>query len=276
MLPTFVVIGAMKGGTTSLAEYLGAHPDVFMATPKELDFFSNYWECGPAFYERFFEGAGDSRARGEASPRYSRSPKYPDVPGRMAALIPDVRLVYLLREPVERIRSVYAHWYYEGHEHRPLEVAVRERPEYIDSSRYAYQIDHYLECFDREQLLVLDSDRLKTDRAATLREILEFIGVDPDAEIPNLADEFNVSAQRTQPIPAGRAFRNALERVHVRQFIPSRLRAAARHTVLERPIKAPTTEMSPAFEAEIWAELEPDLRRLRELVGPDFDLWGRA
>jgi hypothetical protein len=276
VLPTFVVIGSMKGGTTSLAEYLGAHPDVFMATPKELDFFSNYWDCGPELYERCFEAAGDAQARGEASPRYSRAPKYPDVPSRMASLNPDLRLIYMLREPVERIRSMYAHWCDEGYESRPLDVAVRDRPEYVDSSRYAYQIEHYLEHFDRAQLLVLESNRLRTQRAETLQEVFGFIGVDPDVRLANLDEEFNVSSARTHEVRAGRAVRNAMETLHLRRLVPRSVRAKMHRAVVERPNRVPDTTMSPQLEAEIWAELQPDLERLRTIVGPDFDLWGRA
>ena len=276
MLPTFVVIGSMKGGTTSLAAYLGSHPDVFMATPKELDFFSNHWESGPEFYERFFDDAGDAIARGEASPRYSRAPKYSDVPKRMASIDPELRIVYLLRHPIDRIRSMYAHWWHEGHERRSIDVAVRTRSEYVDSSRYAHQIELYLEHFDREQLLVLDSDRLRTDRETTLREVFAFIGVDPDVQLANVDEEFNVSAQRTREAPVGRAVRNTLEALHVRRLIPSTLRAAARRTMIDRPDTGPDTSLPRDLEADLWAELQPDVERLRALVGPDFDLWGRA
>jgi hypothetical protein len=275
MLPTFVVIGCMKGGTTSVAEYLGAHPDVFMATPKELNFFSNHWERGPRWYEGFFEAAGRARARGEASPRYSRSPRYGEVPRRMAALIPDVRIVYLLRDPIQRIRSAYAHWYFQGVEHRSLEIAVRDRPEYIDDSRYAFQIERYLEYFDRRQLLVLHSDSLRTRRAETMRQIFEFVGVDDFIDLPNIEIEFNVASHRIQHLRAGVALRNALETLHVRRLIPPTIRAAARHAVIERPFRGPDTSMSPELEAEILAELEPDLVRLRTLLGADFDLWDR-
>jgi hypothetical protein len=276
VLPTFVVIGSMKGGTTSLAEYLGAHPEVFMATPKELDFFSNYWDCGPELYERCFEDAGAAKARGEASPRYSRAPKYPDVPSRMASLNPDLRLIYMLREPIARIRSMYAHWFDEGHEDRPLDVAVRDRPEYVDSARYAYQIELYLEHFDRSQLLVLDSNRLRTHRVETLREVFAFIGVDPDVRLANVDEEFNVSSERTHEVAAGRAVRNAMETLHLRRLVPRSVRARVRRAVVERPNRPPDTMMSPELEAEIRGALQPDLERLRTIVGPDFDLWGRA
>jgi hypothetical protein len=189
---------------------------------------------------------------------------------------PDLRLIYLLRHPIDRIRSMYAHWWHEGHERRSIDVSVRSRNEYVDASRYAYQIELYLEHFDREQLLVLDSDRLRTDREQTLREVFAFIGVDPDVQLENLEEEFNVSAQRTREVPLGRAVRNTLEALHVRRLIPPTLRAAARRNMIDRPDTGPDTAVSRDLENELWAELQPDLERLRALVGPDFDLWGRA
>src|SRR3954451_2019382 len=96
-LPTLVVIGAMKGGTTSLYHYLRAHPDVFMSNEKELNFFSDddMYDRGREWYEAQFTGdkARRARVRGEASPRYTMASAAPDTAARMAALLPDARLV---------------------------------------------------------------------------------------------------------------------------------------------------------------------------------------
>ena len=102
MLPTFIVIGAMKAGTTAVYEYLRAHPQVFMASPKELDFFNS--GGAEAIYRRYFEGGAGAAAGGEGSPNYSKAHLWPETPGRTAALVPDVRPVYLGPHPRERIR----------------------------------------------------------------------------------------------------------------------------------------------------------------------------
>ena len=93
-LPNFLIIGAMKAGTTSLYQYLGSHPQVFMAQPKELHFFSYRAGEDTAWYAEHFAGAGAAIAVGEASASYTTYPDAEEVPGRIAA-IPDVRLIYL-------------------------------------------------------------------------------------------------------------------------------------------------------------------------------------
>src|SRR5438045_1060522 len=106
-LPTFIMIGSMKSGTTSLASYLGAQPDVFMTTPKEPRYFCDprNFQRGVEWYRALFAGGVAASVRGEASTHYSRAMEYPGVPQRMAHLVPDVQLLYLLRDPIERIVS---------------------------------------------------------------------------------------------------------------------------------------------------------------------------
>jgi hypothetical protein len=169
VLPTFLVIGAAKSGTTSLVHYLRGHPQVHLAD-FELHYFvaERRWRLGPAWYQAQFKGAGDEVAVGEKSPSYARHPYYRGVPGRIAALLPDVRLVYLVRHPLRRIRSEYLHRTLNGKERRPLDEAVLANPTYLDTSRYALQIEQYLQHFDRTQLLVLTAEGLRQARAATL------------------------------------------------------------------------------------------------------------
>jgi len=202
MLPTFLVIGAMKAGTTALAEYLRPHPQVFMAVPKELDFFTDPgWEQGLAWYEHHFDGATAAAARGEASPNYSKRHLQPEVAARIAATLPEVRLVYLIRHPIERIRSMYIHLVADGHEPRPLRTALVDDPDYVLTSSYAYQLEPYLERFDRSRILVLDADRLRHDRMAALAEVLRFIGVEPRIDPESVAGEHNRSVDR-RPVDA--------------------------------------------------------------------------
>src|SRR4051794_28578727 len=108
-LPDFIVIGTTKGGTTSLWRYLSDHPDIFMPTRKELRFFSNNerWRQGVEWYARQFEGAGEHQLVGEASPQYTSWPRYPHVPERMASVVPNAKLIYLVRDPVARTASLW-------------------------------------------------------------------------------------------------------------------------------------------------------------------------
>src|SRR4051794_1541363 len=156
MLPNFLVIGAPKAGTTSLYHYLATHPQVFVSDPKELRFFIEEinWRKGLGWYESQFAGADGAVARGELTPEYALHPVYGGVPERIASVLPDARLVYLVRDPIERMRSQYRHRVLDRLEARPIADAFRADPQYLDGSRYAFQIEQYLPWFDRERLLV--------------------------------------------------------------------------------------------------------------------------
>ena len=136
-LPNFIVIGAMKSGTTSLFHYLQAHPQVFMSPLKEVEFFveEKNWRRGMDWYRAQFAGASPGAlAIGEASTAYTKYPEYPGVPERIASSLPDARLIYILRDPIERIRSHYQHRVLSGAEREPLERAVLNDERYMNLS----------------------------------------------------------------------------------------------------------------------------------------------
>src|ERR1700734_4057888 len=146
MLPTFLVVGAQKSGTSSLWQYLRCHPQVFMTFRAEPAYFSghNLWR-GLDWYEDQFRGSEGYPPRGESTPAYTMYPTFTDVPQRVAALVPDVKLIYLVRHPVKRMHSHYRHRYASGIERAPIDRALREEPHYLNTSRYAFQIEQYME-----------------------------------------------------------------------------------------------------------------------------------
>jgi hypothetical protein len=272
-LPTFLVIGAMKAGTTSLSEYLRTHPQVFLPTDKELCFFHSSWQEGFEWYESFFPNDPDGAvAIGEASTEYTRYPHVPDVPARAASLIPDARLIYVVRHPIERIRSHYQHQALPGVEIRPLERAVLEDPVYVDTSRYAMQIEQYLRHFRRDQLLVITSERLRDDRTATLEEVFRFIGVDPTWTSEVMAKEFLRTVDRGEP----RSLFKSLQRVPgyraVRERVPGRLKRATYG--LRTGQTAQISTVSDRLRAQLEDLLRDDMRKLRSYLGQDFHCWG--
>lgn len=118
MLPDIIIIGAMKGGTTSLYHYLASHPDVVASRDKETDFFRSrkHFSKGIEWYRQQFRGAGTHAL--EASPNYTKRHKFRGVPRRMHSVLPEAKLVYVLRDPVERIISHYMHNRHHGRETR--------------------------------------------------------------------------------------------------------------------------------------------------------------
>ena len=183
-LHTFIVIGAMKSGTTSLYYTLRQHPDVEMAAVHETDFFmaEKNWSKGHGWYRSLFEGKRD--VRGDVSPNYSKAHCFPGVPKRMQSIVPNVRLIYLVRDPIDRIRSHYVHNYAARAENRSLHDTVTAAPieenHYVKCSAYHWQLQQYLEMFDTSQILIVAAEELWEDRVSVLKTIYSFIGVDPE------------------------------------------------------------------------------------------------
>src|SRR4051812_12198760 len=164
-LPTFLVIGAYKAGTTSLFHYLRAHPQVFMTEEKETFYFTDdAYHHGREWYEAQFAAGADSVARGEASTAYSAWPNFKHVPERASKLVPDARIVYLLRHPIERLQSQYLFDARMFRDHRPIDEAVLDEATYVSRSRYAMQIDRWMAHYPRENLLLLTTEELRNDR----------------------------------------------------------------------------------------------------------------
>jgi hypothetical protein len=193
----------------------------------------------------------------------------------MAALVPDVRLLYVVRHPLQRIRSHFVHQFGRGQEALPINRAVREDPRYVDTTRYAMQLERYLDFFPAEQILVVTSEHLDHERTATFRRIASFCGVDPDVDVPELGSRSHESSEKLVPagftarlrtIPAIRKAAKALPAP-----IRTRLGAATRRTLQDEELV-----LEPATEAWLIEQLQPDLVGLRRWLGDDFDAWGYA
>jgi hypothetical protein len=276
-LPNFVVIGAMRAGTTSLWEYLRGHPQVFMATLKEPNFFSEAgtWKRGRGWYESLFRDAGGAIAVGEASTSYTKHPIHPGVPERMARVIPGARLVYVVRDPIARIRSHYEWALHRGLEHRPLAQAVLEHPGYVAYSRYAFQLDRYLDWFARDRLLVVTSEDLRDARRRTVRRVFEFLGVDPSWAPPGLALEQHVT-DRQEAKPFARRLRRLTGYRRIARVVPRGVKST--YWRIARRKQGP--QNGSVLPADVRRELErwlaEDVVRLRGVLGEQFHGWGIA
>lgn len=213
-LPELVIIGAMKCGTTSLHAYLDAHPDVAMSHPKELNFFfgpaaragdwaeGNWhlgnWHRGTAWYAaRFDPGA---QVRGEASPGYT-SPDHPEVAGRMAEVLPGVRLVYAVRDPVDRAVSQYWHHRRDGTETRPPgEALLDPGSQYVSRGRYLERLEPFLAtgAFDGRISVVAQED-LRDRPRATMRRLFGWLGLE-DHRCDAVEERRNAAPEPPAPV----------------------------------------------------------------------------
>ncbi len=277
MLPNFIVIGAGKAGTTSLWGYLREHPQVFMSEPKELNFFTteHNWDRGLAWYESHFANAGNALAIGEVTGSYTNWPNFNGVPQRMVEILPDAKLVYVIRHPIERIVSAFKYMTLRGDEDKPMDEAIRTNPMYLSVSSYATQIEQFLKVYPKERLHVIVSEDMRDDRSATIKGVFEFLGVDPDVELEILKHEFNRTDRKLRE---PRALLRRVKRIPgykpLVNHLPNSLKQFGSRLGTRDIINLEETRLSDETRAFIEDSLRDDLARLRTHLGEDFHCWG--
>lgn len=186
-LPNFLLIGAMKAGTTTLYEDLLHVPGVYLPPEKEPDdlaFPEVETDAGLARYTAKFAAGADAPARGDASTSYAKLPTYGGVAERARRVLgPNVRVLYLTRDPIKRIVSQYHHLHGLGLETRSLNTAVLEDETYVAYSQYERQLAPWGAAFGDDNLLVMRFEDYVADRLTCLSEVCNFIGVAPPKEV---------------------------------------------------------------------------------------------
>lgn len=187
-LPNFLIVGAMKSGTTSLRAYLDAHPEAFCA--REIHFFNKHFAKGLDWYRAQFAGTEDLPAVGEKCPEYLY---YADVLERIAATLPDVKPIVILRDPVSRAYSHYWHERRGGRERLSFADALAAEPErlrenprtpfsYMSRGRYLPQLERLFSFYPRERVLVLLFEDLQEHPAETFSHACRFLGIDDSVQ----------------------------------------------------------------------------------------------
>jgi hypothetical protein len=272
-LPNLIVIGAKKAATTSLHSYLDAHPDISMSREKELDFFvaERNWRRGPRWYGRQFDAA--AAVRGESSPYYTALPHHAGVPERMAEVVPAARLVYAVRDPIERLLSHYRMGLATGRERRPLEAAIADPDSwYLAQGRYWMQLEPYLRHFGAEQILVVDQHELGRNRSAELRRVFEFLGVDLEFNSPEFDDVHYPAPTRRRRRPVAKAIRALDRMIGAERSYQARRRAPGwLWRMLTVPLEPPV--LRPELRARMERLYEPEVTQLREHTGLRFASW---
>lgn len=273
MLPNFLLIGAMKCGTTSLADHLAGHPQIFMSVPKELHFFSwpDRWQRGLKWYESFFTAAAGYPRVGEASTTYTMHPTYPEVPARIADILPAARFLYLVRHPIDRVVSHYMHLWYLGATDAELEDLLAAGDELTAPSRYYYQLSQYLAFFPSERFQILVFEELTRDPVGVCRQAFRFLEVDPDYRPGDLSAR-NITAAKVRLYSWAQAVRRLpLVRPVFHALVPTRLRERVKQLCGQR---RPPPPISPELREHLAAKFEEDVAALSDFAHRDFArLW---
>ena len=203
--PDFVIIGAMKSATSSLQEQLDQLPGIFTTEPKEPNFFSNdeIYAKGFDWYSGLYNSAGESDIKGEASTHYAKLPRYPETVGRLKRYAPSVKLIYVMRHPIDRLVSHYIHNWSMGFVPRKkgIEEALKDYENFVSYSQYALQLAPWFEAFGRESVLPVFFDRLLEKPQEELERICKFIDYSGRAVWQEDSSPSNVSSQRLRKFP---------------------------------------------------------------------------
>ena len=292
-LPNLIVIGAAQCGTSALHYYLDLHPEIQMSRPKELNFFISgadlepqrfdagddagprphpvaNWEQGVEWYAAQFPAG--TQIRGESSVSYTM-PWCAEVAERMASLVPEAKVVLMVRDPIERMVSQYVNYRALGRERRPLEAAFSPPGNvYLARSRYASVLRPFLDRFPRSSIHLDRQEELLGRRRETMQRIFGFLDVDADYWSLKMERLRNTTGRK------GNAFRLA-ERLRRRPLVGPlyRLGPEAKWRIERllarggRAARRPSVD--PALRRSLVSELESDIAELERLTGWDLSAW---
>lgn len=284
-LPSFAIIGAMKSATSTLYEQLLRQPGIFLPELKEPNFFSDdeQYSLGIEWYSGLFKEARPTDILGEASTHYTKLPTYPQTIARMRNYLDKPRLIYVMRDPVDRLISQYIHQWSQGEIRCGLEKALTRHPELIAYSCYAHQLLPFIETYGKASILPVFFDRIIVDPQGELERVCKFIGYARRAKWDDAVSRRNVSAERLRKFPLYSVIVEHPIATKVRQaFVPKALRTRIRQffSMVERPTLTGTArkELERRFDEDLiilggWLGTSLDCRNFRTVTASQSLEW---
>lgn len=271
-LPGFVIIGAMKAGTTSLFRWLGEHPETLLPRTKEPDFFGDdqNWMRGLSWYADLFEDAPSPRLGGEASVSYSDPTRSLIAASRMASVLPDARLIFVARDPVARLRSHYQHEVLRGRERRAFTIALGDPGSiYVTRSLYFSCLEPYILRFPRSQIHIVRFEDLFGPTDDAWSRLLTYLDLTP---WPRPSSHVNRSAQRMQfSRPMKFLWSANLQRPP--RVVPRIVRRAVKPLFLRRRQSPLFITADDPVPRHVLKAISDDAQRLLGWLGSNTPLW---
>ena len=259
-LPDFVVIGAMKCATSTLADQLNGQDGIFITDPKEPCYFSDdhVFDQGLEAYSKLFDAAAPGDLLGDASTHYTKLPNHPDTIARMQAAGLDAKFVYVMRHPVDRLISHFVHAWTMKEVQVGIEEAVDAGLGLVEFGCYAMQLQPYLEAFGRERVLPVFYNHMTAHPDDELRRICAFLGLQGEPTWDHGQERQNVSAQRMRTSPLRDALLNAPVLSTVRKWFPRDLRDRVKGLwqMKKRPELSEATRqrVEAVFDQDLWLQ----------------------
>ncbi len=238
--PDFIIIGAMKCATSSLHTQLAQQPGIFMSTPKEPNFFSDdeQYALGLEWYEALFKDAKDGDLCGESSTHYTKLPDYPDCVRRLSSHLPELKLIYVMRHPIDRLVSHYIHQWSQNVFECGINEAIDRHQELIAYSCYARQLIPYVKVYGKANILPVFFEAVRANPQRELEKIARFIGYESTVIWREELALQNASNERIRRFPGYELLIDSgvmtfLRRHLIPQFIRDRIKKNL--TMQERP-----------------------------------------
>ncbi len=277
-IPNLFIVGAMKSGTTSLHNYLDTHPNIFMSKkPKETQYFVKElnWSRGEDWYLSLFDAA-DSHVTilGESSTDYTKLPLYQGVVQRIADFNPEARIIYIMRDPVERSISNYWWQVQFSAEGRDMLTVMKKVKDITDISYYAMQIKPYIEMFGRERVMALTLEELKAAPIKTLQNLFDWLGVDSSFVPPSLEERYNVSPKAVPTVRGARVI-SQLRGTPVWDWLKQSIPPSTKQKlmkILSRPVDRDESYVQATIEY-LRPIQQQQTEELSQLLGRDFPEW---
>lgn len=297
-LPNFIIIGAMKSGTTSLYHYLAQHPQIYMSSVKEPKFFAlegTTWDAEPLgsgglakvkgirdwdAYQELFSGVSGETAIGEASPLYIYAPLAAQ---KIQQTLPNVKIIAILRHPVDRAYSHFLHWVQRGLEplgadflkvwnEEDARVAQDWSPNYHYKHRgfYYTQLKRYYDRFSSDRIRVYLFEELQKDPIALAQHIFNYLEVDPSF-VPQTDQKYNISQ-----IPGNAQLDRLIDRPNfvkklLKPFIPQAWRDRLKKSLKQKNAIKP--KLDPELRHQLTQEYREDILKLQDTIQKDLSVW---
>lgn len=272
--PTFLVIGAMKAATSTVCAYLEDHPETYCVPHCEPNYFSHdhIYAYGKEWYLRFFEGHTNVKHRGEGSNYYSARALYPHAAERIFALNPNIKIIYMVRDPIKRILSAWIQRRADAGDRAPPTVddAIRQqRDDYVGQSQYFYNIQPYLELFPKENIFLGFMEDLSSDSGAFWLQLCQFLDIQ---ESPVQRAHVNPSLGKKVPSRLYTTLNKFPLVKYAKIVTPNSLKSHMKALMMTEAA-SPDVAISPAVFSEIREILEDDARKLLDYAGRPYSFW---
>jgi Sulfotransferase domain len=287
-LPDFIVIGAMKSATSTLHEQLNEQYGFFMSEEKEPNFFSNddVYAKGLDWYASLFAGATFGDFCGESSTHYTKLPTYPHTIARMRAALPQVKLVYMMRHPIDRLISHYMHEQFEWRMQVPIEEAIYKYPELVSYGCYSGQLEPFRSAYGAENILLIFFERFIHSGLEELQRVCQFVGSQRQPRWIEHLEATNVSSHRMRESLVRDAIVNApVLRAIRKRFVPRSWRDRVKRLwqIKQRPQLSDSTVqyLEEIFDADLsrlgrWLNIELSCRRFHEVAISTVPMWSQT